>query len=82
MRSDIGLTNVSENMPLYMNRAVKDIIRKVLAEYRTADETELGTLNRLRERIVESERDIKDLFYALLLAAIDIMVWEYRESQI
>lgn len=80
MRSDIGLTGVSVNMPLYINTAAKDIINKLMKEYRTEGETELGSLNRLRGCIESSKSDIKDLFYALLLSAIDLRVWEYKEK--
>lgn len=70
------LSGVSENIPSYINQAAKDIVDAVLPEYRTLDITEWGALNQLKDNLKAHKRDLKDLFYTLLISAIDLRLYE------
>lgn len=75
------LSGVSENIPSYINQAAKEIVGAVLPEYRNPDTTERGALNQLRANLVANKKDLKELFYALLISAVDLRLYELREEK-
>ena len=70
------LSGVSENIPSYINQAAKEIVGAVLPEYRNPNTTERGALNKLKDNLKANKRDLKDLFYTLLISAIDLRLYE------
>lgn len=75
------LSDISEDLPSYINQSAKDIVSALLFQYRTLDNTDKAALTQLRSDLAKNKRDLQDLFYTLLISAVDLRLWELRDDE-